>query len=161
MNKAAIALGANMGDRLASLRRAVKALSGKAGTVISTSEVYETTPWGMTDQPSFLNAAIIIETELCPMELLAEVKKIEQELGRVESVRWGPREIDLDIIFYGDAVVDDPMLKIPHPHMRERSFVLAPLADIAPDWANPSDGRTVKELLAGVGLGGVTRITHL
>jgi 2-amino-4-hydroxy-6-hydroxymethyldihydropteridine diphosphokinase len=161
MNDAALALGANIGDRLAAMRRAVSAIGDAIGAVSAKSSVYETPPWGRVDQPRFLNACLVVATDLPPLDLLAAVKKIETDIGRVRRAHWGPREIDIDIIFYGDMVVDAPGLKIPHALMHMRPFVLIPLADAAPDWRHPDSGRAVRELLADVSTEGIERITKL
>jgi 2-amino-4-hydroxy-6-hydroxymethyldihydropteridine diphosphokinase len=148
-----IAIGSNLGDREANCKRAVKLLA-KIGEVSSISPLYDTAPWGVVDQPRFLNGALELRTSLKPPELLTAIKSIERRLGRVESTerRYGPRVIDLDIIFFGDMVIDnnDPnaqeRLVIPHPLMQERAFVLAPLADIAPNIIHPVLKRSVNEL---------------
>ncbi|MDR3254629.1 MAG: 2-amino-4-hydroxy-6-hydroxymethyldihydropteridine diphosphokinase [Synergistaceae bacterium] len=156
-----LSLGANVGDRLAVIRHAASAVVDKIGAITAKSNVYETPPWGRVDQPRFLNACLIVRTELSPIELLDKIKDIELDLGRVKRARWGPREIDIDIIFYGDAVFDLPELKIPHALMTIRSFVLVPLADVAPEWRHPEDGRTVTELLRDVNADGIEKITQL
>jgi 2-amino-4-hydroxy-6-hydroxymethyldihydropteridine diphosphokinase len=149
-----LALGSNLGDRSANLRSAIAALP-PAVRVLQESPVYETPPWGFTDQPAFLNMVLKAETELGPVELLHRLKKLETRLGRQPAVRWGPRLIDMDILFYGDLVLDVQGLVIPHPHMHERAFVLVPLADLAPDLLHPVFCKSVQNLLAGVDASGV------
>jgi 2-amino-4-hydroxy-6-hydroxymethyldihydropteridine diphosphokinase len=141
--RAYLSLGSNVGDREGNLRRAVGRLP-----VLRISPIYETEPVDYTDQPWFLNLAVEAEAELSPHELLATTSRIEQELGRVRTVAKGPRIIDIDILLFGDEVVDTPHLQIPHPRMAERRFVLAPLADLAPDLQHPVTHRTVREMLA-------------
>ena len=132
-----IGLGTNLGADLdRNLRQAVQAISGLPHTeVVRVSSFLSTEPWGVADQPRFLNAVTEIRTGLEPLPLLQALKKLESELGRVPGYRWGPRAIDFDIILYGSRQVDLPGLKIPHPHYRERDFVMRPLSEIAPEVA--------------------------
>ena len=141
-----LGLGTNLGDRPANLRTAIDAL-GAIGSVEALSRVYETSPLYVTDQPAFLNMAIKLRTHLVPLALLDALKRLETDIGRVESFRYGPRLIDLDILFYGDEVVEAPRLSIPHPRLHERHFALVPLADIAPTLLHPTRGRTIRALL--------------
>lgn len=140
-----LALGSNLGDRAAALRGALAALPPDV-RVTRPSPVYETAPQYVTDQPAFLNMAAAVETALPPEALIARLKAIETALGRQPSVRFGPRLIDLDILYYGDRLLATAPLEIPHPRLAERSFVLEPLADIAADWRDPRDGRSVREM---------------
>jgi len=151
-----IALGTNLGDRLANLRAALRALP-TAVTVIDDSPVYETPPWGYEDQPAFLNNVIKAETDLEPDALLTYLKQLEAELGREQNFRWGPRLIDLDILFYDDLVIDTPPLIIPHPRLHERAFVLVPLVDIASDFVHPTMQKQISALLAQIDTQGITR----
>jgi 2-amino-4-hydroxy-6-hydroxymethyldihydropteridine diphosphokinase len=134
MNKTAyLALGANIGDREANLREAVRRLRESGCKVTAVSSLYLTKPVGVLDQPDFINAVIGTETALAPHDLLRLCRSIEETLGRERTIRWGPRVIDIDILLYEGAVVDEPELVLPHPRMLERAFVLVPLAEIAPE----------------------------
>jgi 2-amino-4-hydroxy-6-hydroxymethyldihydropteridine diphosphokinase len=121
--------------------------------------VYETPPWGYTDQPAFLNMVSEAETALEPLALLDRLKALEEKIGRQSSVRFGPRLIDLDILFYADQVVQSDRLEIPHPRLAERAFVLVPLADLAPNLIHPVSRQTISTLLARVDQGGIIRVT--
>lgn len=149
-----LALGTNLGDRLANLRTAVDTLPPEVA-VVKTSHVYETPPWGYEDQPAFLNMALQGETQLLPEALLKYLKKLEAKLGREASFHWGPRLIDIDILFYDDLVLDTPRLTIPHPRLHERAFVLVPLAEIAPDWMHPRIKKTVSQLASNLDRTGI------
>jgi 2-amino-4-hydroxy-6-hydroxymethyldihydropteridine diphosphokinase len=149
-----LALGTNLGDRPANLQVALEALPPQVD-VLASSPVYRTPPWGITDQPAFLNQAARAGTTLDPGALLKHLKDIEHKLGRIPGIRYGPRVIDLDILFYDDLVLDQPGLTIPHPRLHERAFVLVPLADLAPDLRHPILGTTIIELAAAVDHSGV------
>lgn len=143
-----IGLGSNMGDRERNLKLALERLGGRAGVrVARVSSFHETEPVGGPPQGKFLNAAAELETTLGPEGLLDELQAIENELGRTRTVHWGPRTIDLDVLLYGDEVVQTQRLTVPHPLMHERVFVLGPLCEIAPGARHPALGETVRELL--------------
>ena len=144
-----LSLGSNLGDRALNLHKANTHLDPKVQSILRSS-IYETDPWGYADQPAFLNQVIKAETSLEPLELLAFIKEIEVSMGRQETFRFGPRLIDLDILFYDDLVLDTPKLTIPHPRILERAFVLIPLAEIAPDLHHPILNKTIQELKTSV-----------
>jgi len=141
-----LGLGSNVANREDNLRAAIERLRAVVN-VVRISPVYETDPIEFTEQRRFLNLVVEAETELFPMQLLTRTARVERELGRVRTVDKGPRTIDIDILFYGKAVVHGGRLEIPHPRMAERRFVLAPLADLAPDLRHPLNRRTVREML--------------
>ncbi len=138
MGLARIGVGANLGDAEATVRAALAALAD-LGTVVRASSLYRTKAWGVEAQPDFVNAAALLETTLEPRALLHALKALEARLGRRPTYRWGPRVVDLDILAYDDAVVDEPDLVIPHPRLRERAFALVPLAEIEPAYASARD----------------------
>ena len=142
-----LGLGSNLDDRLANLKQAITALSPQM-EVKAKSRVYETPPWGYTDQPMFLNQVIKANTYLEFESLLKHIKRLEIALGRKPSFKNGPRLIDIDILFYDDLVLNTASLVIPHPHLHERGFVLLPLMDIAPDLVHPVLNKSVRELIA-------------
>lgn len=155
-----LSLGSNLGDREASIRKALDLIARLPDTHMErVSSFYETEPVGYTEQPDFINAVALIETSLSPADLLHELLGVEKEMGRVRNMRWGPRVIDIDTLLYDHAAIDTAELTIPHPRMTERAFVLAPLAEIAPDIILP-DGRTPGDALAAIGDQGVHRMDN-
>lgn len=142
-----LSLGTNMGDRAANLKQALTSLPPQM-TVKKKSKVYETPPWGFTDQEPFLNQAVMVTTYLEPEPLLKHLKRLEVALGRQATFRYGPRLIDLDILFYDDLVLETPSLTIPHPHVHDRGFVLLPMMDIAPDLVHPGMQKSIREMIA-------------
>jgi len=143
--RAFLGLGSNLGDRSYYLEEAVTAMGGAAIKVVATSRTYETEPWGVMDQPLYWNQVIEVETTLEPLELLHVCQEIEHRLGRERKVHWGPRTIDIDILLYDNRVSESEELKLPHPYLEERAFVIAPLREIAPKLVLPS-GRSISEV---------------
>ncbi len=153
-----LSLGSNLGDRERNLRQALRLLKDAGVRAQRVSSVYETEPLELRDQPRFLNVAVQAETELFPKQLLARIRKIEFELGRKRLRPKGPRTVDIDILLYGDAVIETGELTVPHPRMTERRFVLEPMAELAPDLRHPTMRRTMRELLAATAGQGVRKI---
>ncbi|MDI6839802.1 MAG: 2-amino-4-hydroxy-6-hydroxymethyldihydropteridine diphosphokinase [bacterium] len=147
-----LGIGSNLGDRLTNIKLAIKKLS-QMGEIIKMSSIWETEPWfaescgGEKNQPLFLNCVVLVKTKLSPYKLLNKLSQIETELKRKRTKRFGPRTIDLDILFYDSLIINDPNLIIPHPHIQQRKFVLLPLSEIVPDLIHPILKKTVKELL--------------
>lgn len=157
MTRAVLSLGANLGDRLATMQAAVDALAARVG-VVAVSPVYETEPVGGVAQPEFLNAVVLVDTDLPPRDLLTLALEVEHAAGRVRGERWGPRTLDVDLVAYGEVTSDDPAVTLPHPRAHERAFVLRPWLDVEPDATLPQ-GR-VADLL-GSAAGGVRRAAGL
>lgn len=159
MPEVLLALGANVGDARANLERAITLLcDGDLVRLLARSSDYQTPPWGLEQQPEFVNLCLIVETALTPAALLERNQQVERALGRdrAREVHWGPRPIDIDIIAYDDVVIDEPALKLPHPHVFERAFVLVPLAEIAPD--RVIAGTRVSDALARIDTTGIHRL---
>jgi len=150
LTKVYLSLGSNLGDREANLRRALEHLESEHVRVLRRSSIYETEPQDLREQPWFLNLVVEAETSLSPDELLTKIHVIEAQLGRKREVPKGARTIDIDLLFYDNAVVATPELQIPHPRLAERRFVLEPLAELAPQLRHPVAGRTVVEMLSAV-----------
>lgn len=149
-----LALGSNLGNRLQNLQQAIFSLPPEV-LPLRASQVYETPPWGIEDQPRFLNMAIEAATALPPLELLNYLKNREKQMGRRESVRYGPRLIDMDILFYEDQIFNEEQLQIPHPRLHERSFVLLPLHDLIPEFQHPLLKKSITALLKTTDLMGI------
>jgi 2-amino-4-hydroxy-6-hydroxymethyldihydropteridine diphosphokinase len=148
MNHAYLLIGGNLGDRLAFLERANKLIEQKCGSIAKISSIFETCPWGLTQQPSFYNQAIEVHTQFTPEILMRALLSIEELIGRKRSIKMGPRVIDIDILLYNTDIIQTPFVTIPHLHLTERRFALTPLAEIAPNVIHPVKNKTVKQLLA-------------
>jgi 2-amino-4-hydroxy-6-hydroxymethyldihydropteridine diphosphokinase len=147
MNFVYILLGTNLGDKITNLKTATEKISSVCGNIILRSMLYETSPWGITDQPSFLNQVIKIESTFTAEELLDKLLLIEKELGRIRDIKWGERIIDLDILYFNDEIIVKENLKIPHPELHNRKFTLVPLNEIAADYKHPVLNVTNQQLL--------------
>ena len=150
MNRVFIGIGSNLGDKIDNCRKAINEITAFA-EIVNVSSLYETEPVGNEDQPNFINCAVEIKTDLSPHELLSHLNSVEDKLGRVRGEKWGPRVIDLDIIFYDDLVMKDDDLIIPHPRAHLRRFVLEPICEIAPDFIYPELEISILELLEKLG----------
>lgn len=147
MKTAYLSLGSNLDDRQGNLRRALELLASPEISIKRTSSVYETEPQDLRHQPWFLNLVVEIETTLFPLQLLRRIQKIERDLGRQRAVPKGPRTIDIDIILFGNFIMETPQLQVPHPRMPARRFVLEPLAELSPELRHPVTHRTIREML--------------
>src|SRR3954466_9348683 len=147
MNTAYLLAGSNMGNRTAYLQQATKIIEEQCGSIIARSHIYETAAWGVLDQPSFYNQALAVQTLLQPEQLMQTLLNIEATIGRLRVQKMGPRIIDLDVLLIDDLVLNTPWLTVPHPHLTERRFALAPLAEIAPALIAAIAGKTIAELL--------------
>ena len=137
MNGIYLLLGSNLGDSVKMLSRAIEEIRMHIGTIVKTSSIYKTSAWGIEDQPDFLNQALEVDSDLNPQMLLDKINEIELQLGRIRYEKWHERIIDIDILYYGDQIVNNPGLSIPHPENQNRNFVLAPMAEIAPQFIHP------------------------
>ena len=146
--KTFLLLGANLGDRMLTLKWAADQIAERVGTVLRQSALYETAPWGVTDQPAFLNQVLLVETTLPPETVLAQTQAIEKELGRTRREKWEARTIDIDLLYYGQFVLQTDTLTLPHPYLHQRRFTLVPLAEVAPGFRHPVLRKTTLELLA-------------
>ena len=158
MTRAFVGLGSNLGDRERFIRKAVEEMARMPRTqLVRVSSLYDTEPVGVQDQPSFLNAVAVLDTELKPRELLWNLQLIEKRLGRVRTRRWGPRTIDLDILLYGELVIEQEDLVIPHPELENRAFVLIPLYELDPELVHPGTGQRLRDLMKTPGTRGSVR----
>lgn len=156
MAEVLLGLGGNLGNPVATIEEALIRLDAGGVCVARRSHWYRTAPWGVTDQPDFVNLCAAAETALSPAEVLALIHRVEADLGRERRERWSPRSIDIDILAYGDKHVQEPGLTVPHPRLTERAFVLVPLAEVAPD--HVIQGRTVREWAQALDRSGVARL---
>lgn len=147
MGSVFLLLGSNLGDRLANLQEARQQISRQSGKIVTVSGVYQTAAWGAENQPDFYNQAVEIEAFVSPEKTLQSLLAIEKTMGRVRKVKWGARLIDIDILLWGNSLIDSPNLMIPHPHLPARRFALAPLAELAPQAVHPLLGKTILQLL--------------
>ena len=147
MHTTYLSLGSNIGDRQALMTQALAMLEGAAGRVVKQSAFYATKAWGITDQPDFLNICAAIETDLSPQELLTTILQTERNLGRQRKIKWGERTIDIDILFYDDAIINEQDLIVPHPYIQDRRFILVPMVEIAPDLVHSLLHKTIDQLL--------------
>ena len=147
MNKAYLLTGGNTGLRAENLAKAATAIEANTGRILAISSIYETAAWGNTQQPAFLNQVLLIETKFSAAELLAAVLDIESSMGRVRRLKYDPRVIDIDILFFNTDIIEQPGLEVPHPRLQDRRFVLEPLVEIAPHYIHPVLNKTVFELL--------------
>jgi 2-amino-4-hydroxy-6-hydroxymethyldihydropteridine diphosphokinase len=146
MHKVLLLLGSNLGDRQLFLQSAIKQITAGIAPVIKTSAVYETQSWGKTDAPDYLNQVVFLETDMPAREILEKILQIERALGRKREEKWGSRTIDIDILFYGDEIIDEPGLHVPHPQLHKRRFTLEPLNELVPEWVHPVLNKKISQL---------------
>ena len=149
MNESSIVLllGSNQGNAMEHLSEATKRIGISLGNITASSATYKTAPWGKTDQPDFLNRLVVVETDLNPTEIMESILEIEAGMGRKRTERWGPRIIDIDLLYAGSKVIDQPGLRVPHPGLSQRRFALVPLSELIPDFIHPELGLSQYELL--------------
>jgi 2-amino-4-hydroxy-6-hydroxymethyldihydropteridine diphosphokinase len=147
MNDAYLLIGGNIGDRVSFLHKSIESIELNCGKILTKSLVYETQAWGKTDQDPFLNQVLKISTELSPMELLNKLLDLEKHLGRIRDEKYGARTIDIDILYFGNEIISDPILTIPHPRIAERRFILIPMAEIAEKFIDPIHQQSIETLL--------------
>lgn len=148
MNRVYLLTGSNLGDRVENLNKAAQLITEKGGLLITRSKFYQTSPWGPLAQPDYLNQALAVETTLNASAFMEQLLQIEENMGRVRSIKYGPRIIDIDILFFGQEVIQTPLVQVPHPEVRNRRFALTPLAEIASSFVDPLTGNSISQLLA-------------
>lgn len=158
MSQVFLGLGSNLGDKYENLKQVLEMLDGRVGRLTAVSPIYQTSPFGIVNQPIFWNLCVKLETMLPPATLLKELKAIESEMGRVPTYHWGPRLIDLDILLYDDLILQTETLTIPHSGLTKRPFVLIPLHDIAPELVHPVSGKPIKKMVTAVFENGLQKL---
>lgn len=148
MNLVYLLTGSNLGNRVENLNKAAQLITDKGGLLKARSKFYQTSPWGPLAQPDYLNQALAVETTLNAPAFMEQLLQIEENLGRVRSIKYGPRIIDIDILFFGQEVIQTPLVQVPHPEVRNRRFALTPLAEIASSFVDPLTGNSISQLLA-------------
>ncbi len=157
MKEVFISFGSNLGNRIDNIKRSEDLLQKEGIKFLKSSSLYLSSPWGVFNQRWYINKVCLISSSLCPEDLLDLFKRVEKYIGREPTYRWGPRTIDIDILFYGDLIIDSSNLIIPHPHLHKRRFILLPLSEIAPDLVHPILKKSVKDLLFSLKDGGVVK----
>ena len=147
MHTAYLLLGTNLGNKALYLQQATQQIINNTGTLVTASSIYETAAWGLTNQPSFYNQVLVVETSLSPENLMLELLKIEEQLGRIRAIKFGPRTIDIDILLIDDLTNNTNLLNLPHPALPQRKFALMPLAEVAPNLVHPVEKKTISQLL--------------
>jgi 2-amino-4-hydroxy-6-hydroxymethyldihydropteridine diphosphokinase len=148
MNRVYLLTGSNLGDRVENLNKAAQLITEKGGLLITRSKFYHTSPWGPLDQPDYLNQALALDTSLQAAALMEQLLEIEEKMGRIRSIKYGPRIIDIDILFFGEQLIQNSMVQVPHPEVHNRRFALTPLAEIAATFIDPLTGNTISQLLS-------------
>ena len=148
MNLVYLLTGSNLGNRVENLNKATELITVRAGNLVACSKFYQTSPWGPLEQPDFLNQAVAVDAFLEPQQLMELLLGIEEEMGRIRSEKYGPRNIDIDILFYGNKVMKTSLLQLPHPEVHSRRFALTPLAEIASEFIDPVSGKSISKLLS-------------
>jgi len=162
MNESSVVLllGSNQGNAMEFLFEAARRIGQSIGNITAESATYQTAPWGKTDQPDFLNRLVVVETDKKPTEIMQSILQIEADMGRTRAERWGPRIIDIDLLYAGSQVIDNPGLRVPHPEISKRRFALVPLSELIPDFIHPELGLSQRELLERCNDSGLVEMAH-